>query len=208
MNAGPIQSIASRILFAPVVFLLVVGLVSRSIPWSLSERSEVMNKSSSVQWFDLSAKRADGGVLALETLRDKVVLVVNVASRCGFTPQYKQLQELHDRYSNRGLTILAFPCNQFGSQEPGTDSEILEFCSTNYGVGFPVMSKVQVNGPGTDPVFDYLKKQAPGLLGSEGIKWNFTKFLVDRQGNVVSRYAPTTSPADIAKDIEKLLPSS
>ena len=135
--------------------------------------------------------------------------MVNVASRCGFTPQYKQLQELHERYIDKGLTILAFPCNQFGAQEPGSDSEIQQFCSTNYGVSFPVMSKIQVNGAQADPIFELLKKQSPGLLGLESIKWNFTKFLVDQQGNVISRYAPTTSPSDIAKDIERLLsPSS
>ena len=147
----------------------------------------------------------NAGELAIESLRGRIVLVVNVASRCGFTPQYKQLQELHDRYSSRGLTILAFPCNQFGGQEPGEDNQILEFCSTNYGVTFPVMSKIQVNGPQADPIYVHLKKQSPGLLGSEAIKWNFTKFLVDQSGNVLTRYASTTSPSDIARDIEKLL---
>jgi len=166
-----------------------------------------MSTSSSQQWFGLSAKQMDGSTLPIESLRGRVVLVVNVASRCGFTPQYKQLQELHDRYGDKGLTILAFPCNQFGGQEPGSDSEVLQFCSTNYGVTFPVMSKVQVNGAEADPIYEYLKKQSPGVLGSESIKWNFTKFLVDPQGNVITRYASTTSPGDIAKDIEKLLPS-
>lgn len=169
-----------------------------------------MNETTANQhWFSLSAKQSDGSALAMDSLRGRVVLVVNVASRCGFTPQYKQLQELHDRYYDRGLTILAFPCNQFGGQEPGSDSEIQQFCSTNYGVSFPVMSKIQVNGAQSDPIFEFLKKQSPGLLGLESIKWNFTKFLVDQQGNVISRYAPTTSPSDIAKDIERLLnPSS
>jgi glutathione peroxidase len=168
-----------------------------------------MNDSTSKQWFSLSAKQSDGSLLPLDSLRGRVVVVVNVASRCGFTPQYKQLQELHERYSDKGLTILAFPCNQFGAQEPGSDSEIQQFCSTNYGVSFPVMSKIQVNGAQADPIFEFLKKQSPGLLGLESIKWNFTKFLVDQQGNVISRYAPTTSPSDITKDIERLLsPSS
>ena len=166
-----------------------------------------MSDTTTNSWFSLSAKKSDGSALPLESLRGRVVLVVNVASRCGFTPQYKQLQELHDRDSDKGLTILAFPCNQFGAQEPGTDSEILQFCSTNYGVTFPVMSKIQVNGSQADPIFEYLKKQSPGLLGLESIKWNFTKFLVDQHGNVVTRYAPTTSPSDIAKDIERLLSS-
>lgn len=166
-----------------------------------------MSDTTTSPWFSLSAKQSDGSALPLESLRGRVVLVVNVASRCGFTPQYKQLQELHDRYSEKGLTILAFPCNQFGGQEPGTDSEIQQFCSTNYGVTFPVMSKTQVNGSRADPIFEYLKKQSPGLLGLESIKWNFTKFLVDQNGNVMTRYAPTTSPSDIAKDIERLLSS-
>ncbi|MCY2999722.1 MAG: glutathione peroxidase [Planctomycetota bacterium] len=165
-----------------------------------------MNSINTQHWFSLAAKQMDGYSLPIESLRGRVVLVVNVASRCGFTPQYKQLQELHDRYSSRGLTILAFPCNQFGGQEPGEDTQILEFCSTNYGVTFPVMSKVQVNGPQADPIYVHLKKQSPGLLGSEAIKWNFTKFLIDQNGNVLTRYASTTSPSDIARDIEKLLP--
>jgi glutathione peroxidase len=166
-----------------------------------------MNSSSSQRWFSLAAKQIDGTSLPIESLRGQIVLVVNVASKCGFTPQYKQLQELHDRFVSKGLTILAFPCNQFGGQEPGNDTEILQFCSTNYGVTFPVMSKVQVNGAQADPIYLHLKKQSPGLLGSEAIKWNFTKFLVDPQGNVITRYAPTTSPNDIARDIEKLLTS-
>lgn len=165
-----------------------------------------MNSINTQHWYSLAAKQMDGTSLPIESLRGRVVLVVNVASRCGFTPQYKQLQELHDRYSSRGLTILAFPCNQFGGQEPGEDTQILEFCSTNYGVTFPVMSKVQVNGPQADPIYVHLKKQSPGLLGSEAIKWNFTKFLIDQNGNVLTRYASTTSPSDIARDIEKLLP--
>lgn len=165
-----------------------------------------MNSINTQHWFSLAAKQMDGSSLPIESLRGRVVLVVNVASRCGFTPQYKQLQELHDRYSSGGLTILAFPCNQFGGQEPGEDTQILEFCSTNYGVTFPVMSKVQVNGPQADPIYVHLKKQSPGLLGSEAIKWNFTKFLIDQNGNVLTRYASTTSPSDIARDIEKLLP--
>ena len=165
-----------------------------------------MNSINTQHWYSLAAKQMDGTSLPIESLRGRIVLVVNVASRCGFTPQYKQLQELHDRYSSRGLTILAFPCNQFGGQEPGEDNQILEFCSTNYGVTFPVMSKIQVNGPQADPIYVHLKKQSPGLLGSEAIKWNFTKFLVDQSGNVLTRYASTTSPSDIARDIEKLLP--
>lgn len=157
------------------------------------------------EWFELIAKQADGSVLDFDSLRGHVTLVVNVASQCGFTPQYKQLQELHEAYESRGLRILAFPCNQFGGQEPGSDDQIQQFCKLTYDVSFPVLAKVQVNGPDSDPVFVHLKKQAPGLLGSEGIKWNFTKFLIDGDGRVVERYAPTTSPSSIAKDIEPLL---
>jgi len=144
-------------------------------------------------------------MLDFESLRGHVTLVVNVASQCGFTPQYKQLQALHEAYESQGLRILAFPCNQFGGQEPGSDDQIQQFCKLTYDVSFPVLAKVQVNGPDSDPVFVHLKKQAPGLLGSEGIKWNFTKFLIDTDGRVVERYAPTTSPSAIAKDIEPLL---
>lgn len=199
-----LTSIVSAAL-AIYVILALLGILPSPITQSLTGKSHAMNAQSNQTWFELSAKQSDGSMLPLETLRGRVVLVVNVASKCGFTPQYKQLQELHDRFAEKGLTILAFPCNQFGGQEPGSDSEILQFCSTNYGVTFPVMSKIQVNGAEADPIFEYLKKRAPGLLGSESIKWNFTKFLVDQKGNVISRYASTTSPNDIAKDIENLL---
>jgi len=198
-----LTSIVSAAL-ALYVILALLGILPSPIT-HLNGKSHTMNAQSNQTWFELAAKQSDGSMLPLETLRGRVVLVVNVASKCGFTPQYKQLQELHDRFAEKGFTILAFPCNQFGGQEPGSDSEILQFCSTNYGVTFPVMSKIQVNGTGADPIFEYLKKQAPGILGSESIKWNFTKFLVDQKGNVVSRYASTTSPSDIAKDIENLL---
>ncbi len=160
---------------------------------------------SSQEWFQLRAKRPDGSFLEFETLRGHPTLIVNVASHCGFTPQYKQLEHLYRTYSTKGFQLLAFPCNQFGGQEPGSDEQIQEFCKLNYDVTFPVLSKIQVNGPDADPVFVYLKKQAPGLLGSEGIKWNFTKFLVDGEGNVIERYAPTTSPSGIAQGIERLL---
>lgn len=204
MLSERVRSIASTAAALYIIGVLV-GMLPNPITWSGFRGQAVMSESEQGKWFELTAKRSDGEILPIESLRGRVVLVVNVASRCGFTPQYKQLQELHDRYSERGLTILAFPCNQFGGQEPGTETEIVQFCSTNYGVTFPVMSKIQVNGPDADPVYEYLKKQAPGILGSESIKWNFTKFLVDRDGRVVSRYAPTTSPSDIGKDIERLL---
>jgi len=135
----------------------------------------------------------------------KVLLIVNTASHCGFTPQYAGLEALYQRYRERGLVVLGFPCNQFGSQEPGDAEEIAGFCQKNYGVSFPMFAKIEVNGDDAHPLYQYLKKAAPGLLGSEAIKWNFTKFLVNRQGEVNERYAPATAPESIANDIEKLL---
>lgn len=141
-------------------------------------------------------------------LKDKlgtVLLVVNTASKCGFTPQYDGLEKLFENYKDRGFEVLGFPCNQFGGQEPGDSDEIAEFCKVNFGVTFPLMQKVEVNGEGASPLFDWMKAEAPGILGSKAIKWNFTKFLIDRAGNVVKRYGPNDAPAGIAKDIEKLL---
>jgi glutathione peroxidase len=150
-------------------------------------------------------KTADGGIESLEPYRGKVLLIVNTASKCGFTPQYEGLEALHRDYGERGFEVLGFPCNQFGAQEPGDATEIANFCSLTYDVTFPVFAKIDVNGAGADPLFERLKADAPGLLGSKAIKWNFTKFLVDRDGKVVDRYAPTTKPEDIREDIEKLL---
>jgi len=157
--------------------------------------------------FDFSANTLDGQPLALDRFRGQVLLIVNTASACGFTPQYKGLEELHRQYGARGLAVLGFPCNQFGKQEPGTESEIGAFCEKNYGVSFPMFAKVDVNGDEAHPLFRHLKEEKPGVLGTEGIKWNFTKFLVGRDGKVVKRYAPQTAPSDIADDIEKLLAS-
>ena len=134
-----------------------------------------------------------------------VLLVVNTASKCGFTPQYDGLEALHQRFAERGFEVLGFPCNQFGAQEPGDADEIAQFCKVNFGVTFPLMEKVDVNGPDASPVFDWMKGEAKGLLGSKAIKWNFTKFLIDRDGQVVKRYAPTDRPESIAADIEALL---
>ncbi len=153
----------------------------------------------------ISVTAADGAATDLSAYAGKVLLIVNTASKCGFTPQYEGLEALHRKYGERGFAVLGFPCNQFGRQEPGDADEIANFCSLTYDVTFPVFAKVDVNGDGAAPLFQHLKKAAPGLLGSEGIKWNFTKFLVDRDGAVVGRYAPTTKPADIEKDIEGLL---
>jgi glutathione peroxidase len=154
---------------------------------------------------DMEVKAADGGPVSLDTWRGKVLLIVNTASKCGFTPQYEGLEELHRRYADRGFAVLAFPCNQFGAQEPGDAAEIANFCSTNYDTTFPLFAKIDVNGPGADPLFQRLKEEAPGVLGSRGIKWNFTKFLVDRQGHAVRRYAPTVRPEALTADIEALL---
>ena len=154
---------------------------------------------------DFSFTAIDGKPLDLKDFAGKAVLVVNVASYCGFTPQYEGLQALWTEYKDRGLVVVGVPCNQFGGQEPGTEAQILEFCTLNYEVSFPMYGKVEVNGEGTHPLYAHLKSAAPGLLGSESLKWNFTKFLVDREGRVVRRYAPTDSPASIEKDIEALL---
>lgn len=154
---------------------------------------------------DLTVAAADGVAMPLDRWAGQVLLIVNTASRCGFTPQYDGLEALYRRYAERGFAVLAFPCNQFGAQEPGDAAEIASFCSLTYDVTFPVFAKIDVNGTDADPLFERLKVDAPGVLGSKGIKWNFTKFLVDRTGKAVHRYAPTTKPQEIAADIEALL---
>jgi glutathione peroxidase len=148
---------------------------------------------------------ANGSQTDLSAHRGKVLLVVNVASKCGFTPQYEGLEALQRKYGERGFSVLGFPCNQFGAQEPGNAEEIANFCSLTYDVTFPLLGKIDVNGPNAAPIYRHLKSEAPGLLGSEAIKWNFTKFLVDRSGKVVKRYAPQTKPEDIERDVEALL---
>ncbi|KAF0803743.1 glutathione peroxidase [Alcanivorax xiamenensis] len=155
--------------------------------------------------YDYSAVTLDGEERSLADFKGKVLLIVNTASKCGFTPQYKGLQTLYQRYKERGLVVLGFPCNQFGRQEPGDEVEIGAFCEKNYGVDFPMFAKIDVNGSDTHPLYRHLKSEAPGLLGSEGIKWNFTKFLVDQSGRVVRRYAPKDKPEALAADIEKAL---
>ena len=154
---------------------------------------------------DFAVTTNRGGELDLKGKLGSVLLVVNTASKCGFTPQYDGLEKLYETYKDRGFEVLGFPCNQFGAQEPGDADEIAEFCKVNFGVTFPLMQKVDVNGDEASPLFDWLKKEAPGILGSKAIKWNFTKFLIDREGHVVKRYGPSDPPAGIAKDIEKLL---
>ena len=154
---------------------------------------------------DFTVRTIEGTEQSLGDHRGKVLLIVNVASRCGLTPQYTALEALQRKHAARGFSVLGFPCNQFGGQEPGTEAKILEFCTLHYEVSFPMYGKVEVNGEGTHPLYAHLKSAAPGLLGSESLKWNFTKFLVDREGRVVRRYAPTDSPESIEKDIEALL---
>jgi glutathione peroxidase len=155
--------------------------------------------------FKVSVKTINGKQQSLAAYKGRPMLIVNTASKCGYTPQYNGLEELHKTYGARGLAVLGFPCNQFGAQEPGNEAEIASFCEINYGVTFPMFAKVDVNGATAHPLFAYLKKAKPGLLGSEAIKWNFTKFLVDPEGNVVERYAPQTEPRELAGAIEKLL---
>lgn len=155
--------------------------------------------------YDFHPESLNGGPVQMERYRGNVLLIVNTASHCGFTPQYQALEQLYQQYRERGLVVLGFPCNQFGKQEPGTASEIGAFCEKNYGISFPLHAKVDVNGTGTDPLFAFLKSQAPGVLGTQSIKWNFTKFLVRKDGSVFRRYAPRTDPLQLAGDIEKLL---
>ena len=155
--------------------------------------------------YDFNVKDADLNEVSLSEYQDKVLLVVNVASQCGLTPQYKGLQELYEKYNSNGLEILGFPCNQFKGQEPGTNEEIKFFCTEKYNVSFKIFDKIDVNGPNADPFYDFLKNEQPGVLGTKNIKWNFSKFLVNKNGEVIKRYSPTTKPEDIESDIENLL---
>lgn len=155
--------------------------------------------------YDFEAQQIGGAVVPLSQFKGKPLLIVNTASACGFTPQFAGLEELHRQYGERGLVVLGFPCNQFGSQDPGSNDEIASFCQVNYGVSFPMMAKIDVNGAQAHPLYRWLTAEAPGLLGSKAIKWNFTKFLVGKDGEVIRRYAPQEAPAKLAKDIEAAL---
>lgn len=152
-----------------------------------------------------TVKDAHNNPVSLEKYQGQVLLIVNVASKCGFTPQYKGLEELYKKHKDQGFTVLGFPCNQFGAQEPGDNDEIQSFCEMNYGVTFPVMNKIDVNGDDADPLYQWLKSTAPGIFGTEAIKWNFTKFLIGKNGEVINRYAPQDKPEDIEGDIAKAL---
>ena len=155
--------------------------------------------------YDFSAIDITGKAVDLAQFRGKPLLIVNTASACGFTPQFAGLQALHEAYADQGLVILGFPCNQFGGQDPKPNADIAEFCQANYGVGFPMMGKIEVNGEGADPIYQWLKGEKPGFLGTEGIKWNFTKFLIGKDGQVIQRYAPTDKPESLKADIEAAL---
>ncbi|WP_319589140.1 glutathione peroxidase [uncultured Desulfobulbus sp.] len=155
--------------------------------------------------YDVEVTTIEGKQIKLALYQGKIILIVNVASQCGFTSQYDGLEELYRKYGDQGLVILGFPCNQFGAQEPGSEEEIMNFCRLNYGVTFPMFAKIDVNGPNVDPLYILLKKERPGFLGSGTIKWNFTKFLVDRDGNIVERYSPSTKPTEIEDKIISLL---
>lgn len=155
--------------------------------------------------YEFSAPLLDGRAVSLEEFRGQVLLIVNTASQCGFTPQYAGLEELNRAYKDRGLQVLGFPCNQFGAQEPGSAEEIGAFCEKNYGVSFPIFAKIDVNGPAAHPLYNFLKGEKHGIFGTEAIKWNFTKFLVDRQGKVVDRFGPSTEPKALTSEIEELL---
>ena len=155
--------------------------------------------------YDFTARQINGQDIALSQFRGQVMLIVNTASACGFTPQFGGLEALHKSYAGQGLAVLGFPCNQFGAQDPGTDNEIAGFCQVNYGVSFTMMHKINVNGDQADPLFKWLCAEAPGLLGTKAIKWNFTKFLINRAGQVLKRYAPTDKPAGMTRDIEAAL---
>ena len=155
--------------------------------------------------YDFDAERIDGSVVGLGDYRGQVLLIVNTASKCGFTPQFGGLEMLHEKFAAQGLTVLGFPSNQFGAQDPGSNDEIGAFCVKNYGVSFPMMAKIDVNGSSAAPLYQWLSKEKPGLLGSTAIKWNFTKFLIGRDGTVLKRYAPLDTPASMTKDIEAAL---
>lgn len=155
--------------------------------------------------YDFEAQQMDGKRVALKDFAGKALLIVNTASACGFTPQFAGLEQLHESYGSKGLVVLGFPCNQFGAQDPGSNEEIASFCQLNYGVSFPMMAKIDVNGAKADPLYQWLTAEAPGLLGLKAIKWNFTKFLIGKDGQVIKRYAPTDTPKSLTKDIERAL---
>ena len=191
-------------IYLVVVLVVVAAVAIYGMSRSSKSRQARFTSMDESPFYTLKAEAIDGEEISMDKYKGKVVLVVNTASKCGLTPQYEGLEKLYKMYKDKGLVILGFPCNQFSNQEPGTNSDIAEFCSLNYGVSFQMFSKIDVNGADTHPVFKFLKSQIGGTLG-EDIKWNFTKFLIDREGNVVKRFAPTSKPESLTEDIEKLL---
>lgn len=188
-----------------IVALLLIGAIAiYGMSQSGKTKTSIKPLDEESAFYLLKANAIDGQEISMEKYRGKVVLIVNTASKCGLTPHYEGLEKLHKLFSDKGLAVLGFPCNQFSNQEPGTNEEIAAFCSMNYGVSFQMFSKIDVNGENTHPVFKFLKAEKGGIMGDD-IKWNFTKFLLDRKGNVVKRYAPTTQPESIIADIEQLL---
>ncbi len=186
-----------------IILFVAVALTLGFLSFTNKTLSEEMKTGNSIYQFE--ATTIDGKKQSLSEYKGKVVLIVNVASKCGFTPQYEGLETLYNKYSEKGFVVLGFPCNQFGGQEPGDSDDIKEFCSVNYGVTFPMFEKVKVNGDEAHPLFKFLKEEKKGTLGSKSIKWNFTKFLVDRNGKVIERFSSSDKPIDLAEDIEKLL---
>ncbi len=180
-------------------------LLALILPLSILANDNSNQREKMKTFYDFNATSIIGENVNMSKFKGKVVLVVNVASKCGFTPQYEGLEKLYEEYKEKGFVILGFPCNQFHEQEPGTSKEIHNFCKVNYGVTFPLFEKIDVNGDNTHPLYRFLKKEATGFLWSKGIKWNFTKFLIDRKGKVITRYGSVTKPKEIAPDIVKLL---
>ena len=192
-------------MIVPVLFSLLFFASASFIQAQESLNPNSMKQSEKNSFYEYSAISIDGEEIGMDTYKGKVVLVVNTASKCGFTPQYEGLEKLHREYGDKGLVVLGFPCNQFGNQEPGSEGDIASFCQLNYGVSFQMFSKIDVNGDNTHPIYRYLKSQKGGGLFGDNIKWNFTKFLIDKDGKVVDRFASTTKPESLVKDIEKLL---
>jgi glutathione peroxidase len=196
------------LLFYRIYFSLPLIMMIILINYNVFAINNAGKENMSNTIYDFTAELITGEIISLDEYRGQIVLIVNTASKCGFTPQYADLQELYEKYKDRGFVVLGFPCNQFNNQEPGSDKDILEFCSLNYGVDFPMFAKIDVNGENTHPLYRFLKDSAPGLLGSKTIKWNFTKFLISAEGTVLKRYGSKVPPGKIEPDIVKLLNKS
>lgn len=185
-----------------IILTVIVAMLSTIL---IAQKNSKEGKMDQKSIYDFSVKSIDGKDVKMSDYKGKVLLIVNVASKCGFTPQYKGLEELYRKYQKDGLVVMGFPCNQFAGQEPGSNEEIKTFCKTNYDVTFPMFDKIDVNGDNTAPLYQYLKEQAPGILSTKDIKWNFTKFLIDKNGKVIERFAPATTPESIDEHIARLL---